>query len=430
MTVVYQNNLQKISLRWPELGNSISRVDTDDLHIEEKFDADKLLTLIVNGKHLTSEYDRRREAEIQSSLVNGTASSIHVYGFGLGDLADVLLARGSAKVYIYIFNIELFKYILSKLSFISLFENPRFELCAANNIKHIQTPFTVSPACVELADSQSIAARDYVQIALASSYVSERFNSNKLALRQQIEENRTNILHDHDVQELFQLHNGAKAVVVGAGPSLDGSAERVGELKDSGNILIAVDAATGPLLTHGIIPDYVVSLDGQKDKLDKLYSEQLIEESKNIRLVYFPVISEAIIGKWRGEKYTAYANHSIYDTAREISDRGELFISGSVIHPAVDLAVKMGVDEVILAGCDFSFPGNKSHADGFCYTQEVQVQGHEKYLINGYGESVVSIQNLIVYLRDLEGYIAGNKSVLFKNMTREGAAIKGVTYFE
>ena len=44
------------------------------------------------------------------------------------------------------------------------------------------------------------------------------------------------------------------------------------------------------------------------------------------------------------------------------AQQGQLYVGGSVIHPAVDLAVKMGAARITLFGADFAFPMNKTHA--------------------------------------------------------------------
>lgn len=41
--------------------------------------------------------------------------------------------------------------------------------------------------------------------------------------------------------------------------------------------------------------------------------------------------------------------------------KGRLYCAGSVIHPAIDLVVKMGANKILLLGADFSFLDGKNH---------------------------------------------------------------------
>ena len=71
---------------------------------------------------------------------------------------------------------------------------------------------------------------------------------------------------------LCRIHNEESlsenlAVIVGAGPTLDNEWDNLHKFRDS-ITLICVDTAIKPLLTHGIMPDFIMTLDGQIYSLD------------------------------------------------------------------------------------------------------------------------------------------------------------------
>ena len=426
----YDKNYQIISSRWPSLAGKLGCLtDGSAPFIEDILRLDELVTIKVDGKHLTSRYDRHHEAEIQAAFLTGDAEAINVFGFALGDLSLQLLERLTAQIHIYIFDLHIFRYVISKLDFSEMFSNLRIVLHYADEEIVPERPYVVSPACLELADNDCLFLRDKVQIELATPYIRERFDKYSETWCIQIQENYQNIDIDHDVNILFDSASDKKSVVIGAGPSLDTLFDKIREHQKQGDILISVDGALSSLLNNNIIPDYVVTLDGQKDKLQNLFLKKHLILSNNISLIYFPVVHHSIVELWPGKRYVSYSDLSIFDEVNVVKPRGKLFVSGSVAHPAVDLAVKMGCSEIYLAGLDFSYPNNKTHVDGFYYQKSVEKNGHAKYILNGMGESVVTIQNLVVYLRDLEAYIGRQEGVVFNNMSKQGALIRGVGYF-
>ena len=102
------NNLKVIEQRWPDMRKKFDVVDLNTLSIEVESN-----TLIVNGVQLTSNYDRIAEAEMQAQLIPMDSKVASVYGVGLGDLCQVLLARTKLeKLHVHIFNTGLFLHVL------------------------------------------------------------------------------------------------------------------------------------------------------------------------------------------------------------------------------------------------------------------------------------------------------------------------------
>jgi hypothetical protein len=102
-----------------------------------------------------------------------------------------------------------------------------------------------------------------------------------------------------------------------------------------------------------------------------------------------------------------------------------------VLHPAVDLACKLGAARVTLFGADFCLPGGLSHVPGAALERAApERRGRGVWVLNGAGERVPSLANLVGYLRDLERFIHAHPDVRFVNASRSGAQILGAGYEE
>jgi hypothetical protein len=132
-----------------------------------------------------------------------------------------------------------------------------------------------------------------------------------------------------------------------------------------------------------------------------------------------------VLQRWPGARLAAYSASPLYQDIRRELPRGELFSSGSVIHPAADLAVKMGAACIKLYGADFSFPDFVTHAPGAAFTRRIQKNSRQVWVLNAAGERVPTNPNMRGYLRDLEHYIAAHPQVNFINTGRRGANIAG-----
>jgi hypothetical protein len=245
--------------------------------------------------------------------------------------------------------------------------------------------------------------------------------------RQRIEDNLPFIRRDGDVSSLFKSLPGGTIVVAGAGPTLASHYEWLLETRDKFH-LIAVDAALHPLLAAGLSPDAVVTLDPGEGVAD--FFEGDLCSLARVPLIYFPVVINEALKHWPGPRLTAYQDHPLYRQVAQTHPKGALFVAGSVIHPAVDLAYRMAPERIILIGADFAFPYGQSHAKNTPGAVPIAPSAGSAWLENGYGQQVHTLANLRGYMRDLEDYIAAHQDVAFFNSSLEGARIEGAPYVE
>lgn len=426
MQDIYKNNIQIIEKRWPEI---YQRLNAIEKHPNTSIVNDgPEETLLVNGIHLTSSYDQKKEAALLADLIPQSSDTAWVYGLAKGRVCQALMKRiNISAINLVILSLPLLRACLELVDYKDVLSDSRVTLCLAEKMTSLQMPMTLVPSCLRLADEAAVRISDMLLAELNTPYINQRYQSNTYFL-QQIKDNEERVKVDHNVSELFNSMKGQVFHITAAGPSLSEHYSALMKRAD-GSQIIAVDASLRALSSHNVQADYVVSVDGVR-KTILSYLDLNLSPYKSVPLIYLPVVHKDVLEKWPGPRYTAYSSSQMFSELRDRLPKGELYVSGSVIHPAVDLAVKMGAKEIRLYGADFSYPGGNSHVAEVGHVREIDVASCQRQLANGYGEKVYTDNNLCGYLRDLESYISLHPEVNFINMSRSGACIHGAQHMD
>lgn len=422
-----ERNLQMIDQRWPELG---ARLAASEPLSKARVVRVVEPSLVVEDLQLTSCYDRRSEAHLQASLVPADSPVAQVYGMALGDLPRVLLERSTLQeLNVYLLNLSLVRQVLEHFDQSDWLGDARVNLLTADGLTAPKTPFAASPVCLQLAEVSCAGLRDRIVLELSTPEINRRFSAKNRTLQDRLRANEGAVAQDEDVALFFGRIGNKRAVVAAAGPTLS---EHYTWLKrERSNLwLIALDASLKPLLEAGIQPDLVLTIDAHEELILPFFADIDPKRLQGTALVYFPLVHPDVLAAWPGTRVCAYARHPLYAELAQRWPRGCLFSSGSVLHPAVDLAVKSGAAEVVLLGADFCFPHNKSHVAGCVVRRDIDASGNAPWVLNGRGEKVPTHLNMRGFLRDLECYIECHPQVRFINGSRDGAAIAGTELLE
>ncbi len=421
-------NMAIIEQRWPNIRNMLEEAsELQDAYLDKDVPHP---TLIIDGIHLSSGYNPLSEARLQASLVPEGSACAWVYGMGNGHLPRALLERHEIeRLVVVLMNTAVAEQSLGYIDQSDWLSDSRVELVTAENEEDIHFPFGAVPSCLQLASDSAARLRDLVFLELATPYIQARHKAQDGDRIQRLRENLDLIRSDGDVAELFGTKQGETIIVAAAGPTLDSQYEWLSE-QHGEHILIAADAALKPLVEAGIFPDVVVTIDPYREGIHRFFSSIQLDVLHDKFLVYFPVVHRDVLKLWAGRRLVSYSGSAFYKEFREQYPKGMLFSSGSVVHPSVDLAVRMGAARIALLGVDLSFPGGNSHVAGSPAFGERMEDPGSHWVLNGHGIRVPTAANLRGYLRDLERYIAKCPSVQFINGSREGAFIQGTSYME
>ncbi|WP_419709014.1 motility associated factor glycosyltransferase family protein [Pseudomonas sp. NFX224] len=424
MSEFFEPNVAVIQRRWPALAE---RLLVEETHLLEVDLTEGLgSTLSINGIQLTSRHDRTREAGLQAGSLPIDCQVLHVYGTGLGDLQLELLRRvGLERLCVHILNGAVFALVLQLLDQQPWLSDPRVELRYAGDLPEIHLPYFALPSELVLADDFNAKIRDRLISETHLTFNNREFDPQAPQIVERLQASLKWVQSDGDVAELFGKRQGQEVFVIATGPSLEPHFEALHVLRNQVErpLFICVDTAYRPLLRHGIRPDIVVSID------QRISTSHLPPEgTSGISLVYMPMVDPQVLGAWQGEKYAAYSASPMYQSLRIQLPRGELHYGGSVIHPAVDLAVKMGAAQITLFGADFAFPGDKTHAGWGDGELGPQLGAARHWVLDGHGQRIKTQLNFRSYLCELERFITGHPHVRFYNSSRAGAMIAGVVF--
>ncbi|CAI8780996.1 Glutamate synthase (NADPH) large chain [Pseudomonas chlororaphis] len=424
MSESFEDNAQAIQARWPRLLERLLAEDSAGLQADLVEGLGS--TLSISGIQLTSRHDRTAEARTQAASLPADSPVIHLYGTGLGDLQQILLENPALqRLQVHILNGAVFALVLQLLDQQAWLNDPRVELGYAGDLAEIQLPFFALPSELVLADDYNAKIRDRLVSEVHLAFNNRDFVADSPEVTQRLQSSAELVTGDSDVAQLFGTQPGREVFVIATGPSLERHFERLREIRARARrpLFICVDTAYRPLLKQGIEPDIVVSID---HRISGLHLPP--EKSAAITLVYLPMVDPQILALWQGPRYVGYSASPIYTRMREQLPKAQLYVGGSVIHPAVDLAVKMGAEQVTLFGADFAFPMNKTHAGWLDGELGPQLGAARHWVLDGHGQRVRTQLNFRSYLCELERFIAGHPRVRFYNSSRDGAMIAGTTY--
>jgi hypothetical protein len=426
MTDTLTYNLAVIAQRWPLVAARLEAEPFEGLKAE--WVQGRETTLRINGIQLTSRHDRLAEAHLQAASLPAGATVAHVYGPGLGDLPRVLLALADVReLRVHLLNPAVFALALQVLDHTDWLADPRVTLAFAADQVDICLPFVAMPSELVLADDSCAKVRDRLVSELHLSFNNRVFTAQDPDVVQRLQANEPLVAADGDAGQLFGTRPGASVYVIATGPGLELHFDHLRETRASADrpLLICVDTAWRPLLDHGIVADVVVSVD-QRITEHHLPAGQ----SASTTLVYMPLVPGEVLAQWRGPRLAALSPSPVYAGLRHRLPRAELHSGGSVIHPAVDLAVRMGAAQVTLFGADFAFPNDKTHAGWGDGDLGPQLTHARHWVLDGHGRRVRTQLNLRSYLTELERYIARHPHVAFFNTSRGGALIAGTAFAE
>ena len=230
-------------------------------------------------------------------------------------------------------------------------------------------------------------------------------------------------LSDGNLKCLKNSASGVGAVILGAGPSIDQFAPELA--KNRGYALYVAGLQTLPVLRrHDLKPDFCLALDYDTSMLN-IYERLDLDWASDIPLIYSTKVNPEVLRRYPGPTLPLW---TLGGLATFVLQDRELVLDagGNVSVTLVRLLRWMGIGSILLAGQDFAWKGDITHAEGhhnIIHRMQFDPQKHQK-LKNLWGEDIYSSIQYLTSKRDLENDLRKSPFPVF-NLYGGGAIIEG-----
>ena len=390
-----------------------------------------VLTLSVNGKNVHSKYDPLQEAEKMYDRLKQTRSNKHMnfcfFGLGLGYVTELFI-RENKKVGIAVIEPDIFIFILflasrkldsffSHNSLILIPASPASEtLSILENLKlNTHNSFYLAPSlevsAAWLKEFKVLQERGEKKYALNYNTLKKFY----IRWLKNFIKNIDSSLSTDGVSVLKNIASSFPAVVIAAGPSLDAQLPVISKVQDE-LIIIAVDTSLKAVLNNGIVPDFVVLMDGQY--LNYLHIAGIPSSIESPMKAPILITEAAVYPQVFRERFSNfYLASSFFPLGRYIEDfiemKGHLVAGGSVATTAWDFARFIGCSAIIMAGLDLAFTKKKTHASLCHFEMEALMMSDRFNTIESANYQMLDVKNTCIK----EGYegdvLTDSKMIMF-----------------
>ena len=375
---ILDNNLKALVERLPKL---VDRLRDDDgvvgVTIEETRSGD--FTFQYEERYFLSKYDPVKEAKQQAkTLMDKKPDWIIIFGLGCGYLLRELTRARYDKVIVFEPSLEILKGVLGAvdLSFYLNMDNI-YLTTDLDDLKkiiedqvegideiigHHGQPYKESfPALVKdfIATIGKVHTRNQTSVSTEISsrlmWIENYFN------------NLESFIKYPFIGDLTNRFKGVPMILVGAGPSLAKNVEYLKEVKDKALIIAAITAYK-PLVSHGVVPHFVIA--AEKVDLPEYFTYG--SEDKEVRLILAEVSNPSMFDRdVKGKFIMLSPYHSLSRIHEDIFPPHSYVTSGgSVTTSALDMGVAFGCKPIAMIGQDLSFSGGRTHSEGATYVDQ------------------------------------------------------------
>lgn len=372
-------------------------------------------TIKAKKRYLHSKYDPRKEAKIFVENNKGILNkkNIIIYGLGLGyHIEEIIrISNGNSKIYVIELNtniVQLCKKYNGKL----FLENIKF-IFHINEFRKINFD-DVEDIAIHKPSLDLLKEQDFQLYNSIKNYSIKRnsIKSNSDNLKKNKE---SNLMVKHNPISSLLLKDWKKGfIIVSAGPSLDYSIEDIKKIKNEYTI-ITVGTATKTLLSNNIKPNIIVIIDGNELVKNQLHGIDEVD----IPLCFLSTASRWAVKEYDGSKYIFF---------NDDNSKFEINTGKTVAVAAMDIAIKLGANEILMFGQDLAFLNGRTHIKDFenIYDKEnVIVYERENPKVKSVNGKLLDTKQGYIYFKEqIENLINKNKDIRFINFSG-GAFING-----
>ena len=369
-----------------------------------------------NNRAVHSKYNIENECKMALGKINKNKNLLIIYGYGLGYIVKYLIENineyfnektlESLKIIVIVEDTALFKY-----SYYNIFNTEKeniFFIHGEDNIDYIN----------KIIDYKKVNGVSLV--LLPSLTKEEKDKANKLYgeilnnIEREFSNIWTNLYFENiwtkniifnseyinkspDISVFKNAFKSFKALLICPGPTLINYIEKIKNNREN-LIIICVDTSYSVLCKHGIIPDFVITVDGGFfNSLDFVYEE------KNFPYLIMDIACNKIIPKIICDKtniirFSSTSDLGIVEYLKKQINISSLTTSNTVATTMIDFAYYTSFDKVLLIGFDNSYPYYQRHIKhALSYEYMINKTNKLKTMESYYFEAIKNNSNINVY---------------------------------
>lgn len=442
----YSLNIELIKQNHKYLYEGLEIVDLESL-IDHKWIVESMSTkngesaLVINHEgqefRLNSLYNPSSEASRWADKFNfkGVQNIISMFGLGNGVFAKAIISKMHKEDILLIYepSIEIFTYVLNNYDLSELLSNDRVYIIV-EKVNEFSFHYTLESK----VNLSNLTGQIYCNHPQYDSIFVNSFKKFYDELKYSLSYARSNINTAVSFGEIFILNTirnlkflresycmtdlygkiprDVPAIIISAGPSVEEQIDKIKKIKKKG-VIIAVDRVLDYLLSNGVEPDFVVTLDPNKP-----IEYFTTKTDVSVPLICFLNSSQAILNHHKGKKIICNCDDfisKIYIDANKIPPSTPS--NTSVATVAFSICVELGFQKIILIGQDLAYKGEVSHAGGVAEASlgnDVMVEGVDGKEV----KSRYDWKQMISYFEDM---LVVNPELEVFDVKEYGAKIKG-----
>ena len=378
--------------------------------------ADGFIIAYKNNRAVHSKYNIENECKRALEKINKNKNLLIIYGYGLGYIIKYLIENienyfdkkklESLKIIVVVEDDYLFKY-----SYYNIFNTDKkniFFIHTEDNIDYIN----------KIVDYKNINGVSLVLLPSLTKEEKDKANKFYEEILNNIEKEFSNIWTNlyfeniwtkniilnskyinksSDISVFKNAFNGFNALLICPGPTLINYIEKI-KTHRKNLIIICVDTSYSVLCKNGIIPDFIITVDG-----GFFNSLDFVCENKKIPYLVMDIACNNIIPKIIYDRtkiirFTSTDNLGIIEYLKKFSDISSLTTSSTVATTMIDFAYYTNFDKVLLIGFDNSYPYYQRHIKhALSYEYMINKTSKLKTMESYYFDAIKNNSNVNVY---------------------------------
>ncbi|MGA2640686.1 MAG: 6-hydroxymethylpterin diphosphokinase MptE-like protein [Spirochaetia bacterium] len=368
-----EDNIRVLSTLHPHAAEAVGKASTEPSNIDILATLSGEPTARQDGVYLHGRHDPARDAagQVRREL-DSTCTAVIVVGFGLGYGAEAARQVLPAQPLLVVEpDAGMFRAALTCRDLRRFLEDPAVHLHVGANPELLpavlETLPLVRPGFLRLRSSLHSRPGLYraSEETIHSWLLRRDINVNTLnrfgrLWVRNLCRNMGEFLRCPGVASLHGIFDGLPALVVAGGPSLDGIAPRLTELRER-MLVVSVNTPLRACREHGVEPDFTTVVDPQ------YWASRSLDWTPACSGVFVaePSTCPRVFRAEGGRFFLCSSLFPLGETLEiAVGEKGKLGAGGSVSTSAWDLARLLGARPLYAAGLDLGYPGMRTHCRG------------------------------------------------------------------